>query len=171
VQARARRSRDLAAVAQALAAAIPDAEVRTPLSVAGAEAQVLRHLERLLGLVAAVVLGACVLAVFATMAGAVLARRREVGVMKTLGAEASVVVRLFAAEAAAIGLAGGLLGFGVGVAFAEAVAWQAFGLLVVPSVLALVTSLGLGLGIALAASVGPVHRAARIAPITVLRGE
>jgi len=171
VQARARRSRELPSLTEALAGAMPDAEVRTPLQVVKSEEVILGRLQRLLLLVSGVVLGAAALAVFATMAAAVLERRREVGVMKALGAEENRVVRLFASEALGIGLVGGLLGFGFGLLLAEAIAWQVFSALVPPSILSLLVSLVVGLGVSLGASLGPVRRAAGVPSVVVLRGE
>jgi putative ABC transport system permease protein len=170
IQGRARQSRELAAVTQALAEAIPDAEVRTPFQVVKAEEMILRRLQRLLLLVTGVVLGASVLGVFATMAASALERRQEVGVMKALGADEQQVVRLFAAEAIGIGLTGGILGFGLGLLLAEAIAWRVFGAFVLPSLPALLLSLAVGLGVSLGASAGPVRRVARVAPAAVLKG-
>jgi putative ABC transport system permease protein len=162
---------ELASVREALAAAMPDAEVRTPFQVAKAEEKILGRLQRLLLLVTSLVLGAAALGVFATAASAALERRREVGVLKALGAEEKRVVRLFAAEAIAMGLAGGVLGFGLGLLMAEAIAWPVFGTFIAPSARALGVSLAVGLGVSLGASLPPIRRAARVAPVAVLRGE
>ncbi len=171
IQGRARRSAELASLTRALTRAIPDAEVRTPFQVAKAEEMVLGRLQRLLLLVTGAVLAASALGVFATMAAAAFERRREVGVMKALGATERVVVRLLAAEALGIGLVGGLLGSGLGLLLAEAIAWRVFGAFVAPSAHALLVSLAVGLGVSLGASLGPVRQAIRVAPAAVLRGE
>jgi putative ABC transport system permease protein len=53
-----------------------------------------------------------------TMYTAVLERTREIGILKALGARSRDVLLLFVAEAALIGLAGGLVGAGVAVGLA-----------------------------------------------------
>jgi len=52
-------------------------------------------------------------------------RRYEIGVMKAIGARDSDVLRIFLAEAAAIGLVGGLLGTAAGIGIAIAIGTQA----------------------------------------------
>lgn len=63
----------------------------------------------LLGLVVVALLVAC-LGIANTMYSAVLERTKEIGVLKALGARSRDVLLLFVAEAAAIGLAGGVVG-------------------------------------------------------------
>lgn len=171
VQARARTSRELPGVVERLANAIPDADVRTPFLVARAEEQVLARLERLLALVAALVLVMSTLTVHATMAGSVVERRREVGVLKALGASARTITRLFAAEAAVIGVAGALVGAGLGLVFTEAIAYQVFSAFVLPEAAAILIAFVVGLGVSVLASLGPVRHATRIAAVAVLKGE
>jgi putative ABC transport system permease protein len=63
----------------------------------------------LLGLAVVALLLAC-LGIANTMYGAVLERTKEIGVLKALGARSHDVLLLFVAEAALIGLAGGIIG-------------------------------------------------------------
>lgn len=171
VVARVRMSRELPGVIELLTRTIPDADVRTPFLVARAEEDVLRRLERLLGMVAIVVLSTSALAVHATMAGSVVERRREVGVMKALGARSATIARLFAVEAGVIGLVGSLLGAALGLVFVEAIGYQVFGMLVAPARLAVLVAVAVGLGISILASLGPIGRAARMATVAALKGE
>jgi putative ABC transport system permease protein len=71
----------------------------------------------LLGLAVVALLLAC-LGIANTMYTAVLERTKEIGVLKALGARSRDVLLIFLAEAAGIGLAGGLVGvlFAVGLA-------------------------------------------------------
>ncbi|MBI2218716.1 MAG: ABC transporter permease [Candidatus Rokubacteria bacterium] len=171
IRARARSSGDLSVVSRALEAATPDAEVRSSLQVAAAEARVLGRLQRLLLLVTAGAIAASALAVFATTAAAALERGREVAVMKALGASERWVAGLFGAEALVIGLIAGTLGFVLGLAMTQAISWQVFGVLTPPSLLALAASVTVALGVVVAASLGPIRRAARLGPAAVFRGE
>lgn len=54
------------------------------------------------------------LGVVNTLLAAVLDRTREIGLLRAVGAARSHIIRLFAAEAAFIGLTGGVIGVGVG---------------------------------------------------------
>jgi putative ABC transport system permease protein len=73
----------------------------------------------LLGLALVALMLAC-LGIANTMYTAVLERTREIGVLKALGARSRDVLLLFVAEAALIGLAGGLVGAVVAVGLAGA---------------------------------------------------
>jgi len=72
----------------------------------------------LLGLAIVALLLAC-LGIANTMYTAVLERTKEIGVIKALGARSRDVLLLFVAEAAVIGLAGGLIGTMIAVALAR----------------------------------------------------
>jgi ABC-type lipoprotein export system ATPase subunit len=72
----------------------------------------------LLGLAIVALLLAC-LGIANTMYTAVLERTKEIGVIKALGARSRDVLLLFVAEAAVIGLAGGLIGTLIAVALAR----------------------------------------------------
>ena len=72
----------------------------------------------LLGLAIVALLLAC-LGIANTMYTAVLERTKEIGVIKALGARSRDVLLLFVAEAAAIGLAGGLIGTAIAIALAK----------------------------------------------------
>ena len=72
----------------------------------------------LFGLALVALVLAC-LGIANTMYTAVLERTREIGVLKALGARSRDILLLFVAEAAVIGLAGGLVGAGAAVALAS----------------------------------------------------
>jgi macrolide transport system ATP-binding/permease protein len=72
----------------------------------------------LFGLALVALLLAC-LGIANTMYTAVLERTREVGILKALGARSRDILLLFVAEAALIGLAGGLVGAGAAVGLAN----------------------------------------------------
>jgi len=107
-----------------------------------------------------------------TMVSSVHQRRREIGVFLSLGADSSFVYRIFLFEAVLLGLAGGLLGAGLGVASS---------VLLGPLVLSTATSIGnvprfvvpLSLAISvvacLVASLYPTWRATKIDPVSALK--
>ncbi len=97
-------------------------------------------------------------------------RTREIGLRKALGAPPNAIRRQFLVEAVVLGLAGGLLGAGLGIAGAKVLP----GLLdttIVISPTAVLGSIVIAVGIGIVFGVYPATRAARMAPIDALRSE
>ncbi len=78
-------------------------------------------LDLFLGIFGSLALAVATLAIINTLVMAVLERRREIGVMKAIGASDSDVKRLFFAEAGAMGFLGGVLGIALGYAIGKAI--------------------------------------------------
>jgi putative ABC transport system permease protein len=139
--------------------------------VAQNEGVVLSRIMGLMWLVTLAALLAAVLAVSAAMMNTLMARRREIGLMKALGATRAAVAALFFAEGATLAVLGGSVGFGLGVILAQRISVRVFGsdlhieLALLPVVL-LVSFLILLLGSAVA-----LRRAVRLDPTVVLRGD
>ena len=111
------------------------------------------------------------LAVVNTMIMAVSERVREIGIKKAIGATTRRVMREFLLESAFIGLAGGVVGFGVGYAVtalinASVPASQGALFLVTPGLAALCVGFALFLGTV--AGIIPAFRAARLDPVSAL---
>ena len=105
----------------------------------------------------------------------VLQRMREIGTLRTLGADRRDVVRTVLAEAGALGVVGTVLGMGLGLGLALALmaAMRAFevpvgDLAVEPS--AVVLAIVLGLIVTLAGAAWPARRAAGVPPIAAVLG-
>jgi putative ABC transport system permease protein len=97
-------------------------------------------------------------------------RVKEIGLRKALGATPSVIGRQFVMEASMLGLAGGLLGTGVGVATALILPKFISNSIAV-SRFAIVLAISVSVLIGLIFGVYPAYRAARLAPIEALRSE
>lgn len=78
-------------------------------------------LDLFLGIFGSLALAVATLAIINTLVMAVLERRREIGVMKAIGASDGDVKRLFFAEAGAMGFFGGVLGIALGYAIGKAI--------------------------------------------------
>ena len=78
-------------------------------------------LDLFLGIFGSLALAVATLAIINTLVMAVLERRREIGVMKAIGASDRDVRRLFFAEAGAMGFFGGVLGIALGFAIGKAI--------------------------------------------------
>jgi putative ABC transport system permease protein len=158
-------------IAFQLAEAIPHAHAEQIRQVAQSEGVVLQRIRGLMLLVALTALLAAILAVSAAMAASLMERRREVGLMKAIGASGASIATLFYAEGGVLALLGGLVGFLLGSFLAQRIAWSIFGSRSAfhPALLPLVlfmAALVAGLGSAQA-----IRKASLLDPSLVLRGD
>lgn len=134
-----------------------------------------------LGIFGSLALAVASLGIINTLVMAILERRREIGVLKALGAADRDVRQLFFAEAGVMGLAGGvfgvLLGWGIGrvIQFATAVYLKRQGMNS-PNIWSVPVWLVLGaivfaVLISLVSGIYPASRAARLDPVEALRYE
>ena len=122
--------------------------------------------------VIAMVLGS--VGVLNTMMMTVSERTREIGILRALGWKRARVVRLVLGEAAALGLAGSVLGSALGFAGVKAIARAPMGSLFIAADLppaVLLIGLGLGLGLSVVGGLYPALRAAAREPSEALRHE
>jgi len=135
------------------------------------EAGLLARMKKLMLLVTLAALLAAGLCAFGTLTDLALERRREIALMKSLGAADSDIVRVLCVESGVIGLLGGIAGWLVGLFFAELIGREVFHATIavrweVPPIV-----LGLALLVAAAASLGPIRMALAVEPARVLKGE
>lgn len=138
-------------------------------------------LDLFLGIFGSLALAVASLGIVNTLVMAILERRREIGVLKALGASDRDVQQLFFMEAGAMGLFGGVLGLLFGWAIGRAITFATNVYLhsqQLPS--ANVTAVPLWLAgfaivfailVSLAAGIYPASRAARLNPVEALRYE
>ncbi|HKT13469.1 MAG TPA: FtsX-like permease family protein [Terriglobia bacterium] len=154
-----------------LAAAFPGLDVRPIRQIVYSQGKVLNTIRGLLISLMSLILVIIALCVMATMTAIVLERRKDIAVMKALGASNRDVTRLFLVEGASLGLVAGVVGFAVGGFLAAQVGARIFGvsLSVVWWTLPLVW--GATILLAALATFFPVGIMRRIQPATVLKGE
>jgi putative ABC transport system permease protein len=150
---------------------IPYVDAKTVKQLANAEMSILSKIENMMLLVSSVALSASALGVATTMTGSVVEKRKEIGLMKAMGAENGRIASLFLAEAGIMGIVGGTLGYTVGLVLAYFIGLSVFDAQVMPSLLVFPVALGIGVGVALLASLLPVRRATKVEPAVVLRGD
>ncbi len=157
--------------ARTLEQILPDAQAKTVRQIAEGEVGLIRRVQLLLALIAAIVLVAASLSVGATMTTVMLERQREVGLMKSLGADARRIGALFLSEASALGVVGGIAGYALGFAFAQIIAQSVFASAVELNVWIGLSALAIAVLVAVIGSAIPVRRALAVEAAVVLRGE
>jgi putative ABC transport system permease protein len=149
----------------------PDAGyVALPLhALSAAEQGLLDRMRRLMLLVTLAALVAGALSAYGTLTDLALERKREIALLKAVGAPRRWIVGRFLAESIAIGVAGCVAGWVIGAAFALYIGREVFHatLTLRPSVPP--TIVAIAVGIALLAAAGPIRLALSIEPARALR--
>jgi putative ABC transport system permease protein len=158
-------------IAYQLAEAIPNSHAEQIRQVAQNEGALLSRISGLMLLVTFGALGAAVLAVSAAMATSIFERRKEIGLMKSLGATNYSVAALFFSEAVMLGIGGGAAGILVGNLMAQQIGMAIFSTRVQFQPVLVPYVLLLALSVTLAGSAASIRRALKIDPAIVLRGE
>ena len=164
-------TRDVESAAHRLAGLLPGLEVRPIRQIVYSEGKVLGTIRWLLLSLTVLILVIIALCVMATMTAIVLERRKDIGVMKTLGAADALLMRLFMAEGAGLGLLGGLLGYGVGALLARSLDARLFGVALSLHAWTLPVVCGWTVALAVVAAQVPVRIVRAIQPTVVLKGE
>jgi len=148
----------------------PDADVHGIRQFTEAEGKIYDRISGLLAATVAVVLILTTLCVMAAMTNVAMERKNDVGLMKAIGGATRRVLRLFLAEAALLGLIGGVLGAAAGITLSIALGKAVFGVAAQPRLLVYPVSVALTVIVAILASY-PLRHLVQIRPASVFRGE
>lgn len=154
-----------------LSATLPSADVRPVRQILEGEANVLNKTRATLYAASALIVLTASLCVLATLIGWVFDRRRDFAIMKALGASERLVNGFFAAEAAALGVIGAVLGFGIGIGVAAWIGRVNFHAPVIPRFGVFPYVLAGSIAVALISAVLPIGLLRRVQPALILRGE
>ena len=158
-------------IAYQLQEAIPHSHAEQIRQVAQNEGTVLSRIKGLMLLVTLAALFASALAVSAAMATAVFERRREVGLMKALGAGNFAVAALFFAESTLLALAAGVTGFFAGSFLAHRIGRSIFDAQITIQPVLFPIILAIAVIVTFAGSAAAIRRAVRYDPVFALRGD
>lgn len=154
-----------------LAQTLPNADVRPVRQIVEGEARVLGKTRSTLYAAAVLIILTSALCVLATLTGWVFDRRKDFAIMKALGASEKLVSGFFAAEAAALGVVGALLGFAVGIGIAAWIGRVNFHAPVIPRFSVLPWVLAGSIAVALLSALLPMSLLRRVEPAIILKGE
>jgi putative ABC transport system permease protein len=161
---------EIVEVTRKLTESLPGLDVRPVRQIAAAEGTILGKIRGMIFWTIALILVLSMLGVLASMAALAMERRRDVGLMKALGGTVPRIMRLFLAEAGALGAVGGLAGFLLGVVLARWIGERIFGVVISARFEVLPITILLTVGVALAGSF-PLRLLGRVRPAEILRGE
>jgi putative ABC transport system permease protein len=168
-------------IAYQIEEAIPGAHAEQVRAVEQSEGTVLNRISGLMWLISAAALLAAGFAVSAAMATAILERRAEIGLMRSLGASRPAIAFLFYAETALLALVAGTLGYLLGSTLAAILGARIFpGAVPTPLTHTLATAfnpvllpviVALALIVAIAGSTPAIRTALRLDPANILRSD
>ncbi|MGO8789957.1 MAG: ABC transporter permease [Terriglobia bacterium] len=164
-------TRDVEGAVHQLAALLPGTEVRPIRQIVYSEGKVLGTIRWLLLSLTIMILVIIALCVMATMTAIVLERRKDIGVMKALGAADALLMRLFVTEGAGLGLVGGVFGYALGAVLARVLGERLFGVALGLNAWTLPVVCSLTVALAVIAAQVPVRLVRAIQPTIVLKGE
>jgi putative ABC transport system permease protein len=162
---------EISAIMHELEQAIPAADVRPVRQIMEGEARVLGKTRATLLAAAALIILTAALCVLSTLMGWVFDRRRDFAIMKALGASDRLLNGFFAAEAAALGATGAVIGFVLGIGIAAWIGRVNFHAPVVPRFSVLPFVLAGSMVVTLLSAILPISLLRRVQPAVILRGE
>src|SRR5215472_15476693 len=158
-------------IAYQLQEAIPHSHAEQIRQVAQTEGTVLSRIKGLMLLVTLAALLASALAVSAAMATTIFERRREVGLMKALGAGNFAVAALFFAESTLLALFAGVTGFFAGSFLAHRIGRSIFDSQITIQPVLFPVILAIAIMVTFAGSAAAIRRAVQFDPVYALRGD
>ncbi|MDP9147355.1 MAG: ABC transporter permease [Acidobacteriota bacterium] len=153
-----------------LSQSIPSADVHGLRQYTDAEAKIYDRISGLLTATIVSVLILTALCVMAAMTNVAMERKNDVALMKAIGGATRRVLRLFLAEAALLGLAGGAAGAAIGLLLSVSLGKAVFGISAHPRWIVYPISVALTVIVAIVSSY-PLRRLASSPPASVFRGE
>ncbi|MBB5328228.1 ABC transporter permease [Tunturiibacter gelidoferens] len=163
-------------IAYQIREAIPGAQAEQVRRVEQSEGNVLKRISGLMWLISAAALLAAGFAVSAAMATAILERRGEIGLMRSLGASKGSIALLFYAEAGLLAVLAGTMGYLLGSGLAAWLGARIFAgdggaaeAVLIPVLLPVVVALALV--VAIAGSTPSIRAALRMEPSAILRAD
>ncbi|MBN1152490.1 MAG: ABC transporter permease [Dehalococcoidia bacterium] len=150
-------------IAQALSSDIPGIHAVAVRQVAQAELGMWHGMRTVVLLLASVTLLVGLFGVMNSMSAMVMERRKDIGIMRAVGASRRQIVSMFLYESLALGVLGGIAGYGAGLLIALGVGpLMLDGIAIAPVFEYVPLAIGLAAGISMVAALHPALGAARM---------
>lgn len=162
---------ELNALMRQISAALPPATVQPVRQIVEAEGRVFEKTRSTLFATVVIIALTSVLCVLATLTSSLLDRRKDFALMKALGASQLMTDGIFSIEAASLGAAGGMIGYGAGLILAEIIASASFHASIAPRWSVLPEVLLGCVVVTLVAALLPLTLLKQIQPAAMLKGE
>jgi len=162
---------EVEATARQLSAALPGAQVRPVRQIMEAEAQVLGKTRSTILVAVALILVTAALCVLATLTASVFDRRKDLAVMKALGASERLANGFFLAEAVVLGTTGAVIGFALGVGAAAWIGRANFHAPISPRLDVFPAVLAGSILVAVLSALIPISLLRHVQPAVILKGE
>jgi putative ABC transport system permease protein len=153
-----------------LAGVLSQEEVRPIRQVTEAEGSLLGRIQFLIVSMVVLILILTTLCVLGTIAALAMERRKDVGLMKSLGGSISRIMGLFLAEVGVLGAVGGLIGAILGVTLSYWMGLRVFGAAITPRWEIFPVTILLMIIVAMAGAL-PLRALGDVKPAVILRGE
>jgi putative ABC transport system permease protein len=162
---------EVTAIMHQLSQSVPAADVHPVRQIMEGEARVLGKTRATLVAATVLIILTAGLCVLSTLMGWVFDRRRDFAIMKALGASQRLLNGFFAAEAAALGATGAVIGFIVGIGIAAWIGRVNFHAPIGPRFGVLPIVVAVSIAVTLLSAILPISLLRRVQPAVILRGE
>src|ERR1700723_1830177 len=162
---------EVTAIMHQLSQSVPAADVHPVRQIMEGEARVLGKTRSTLVAATVLIILTAALCVLSTLMGWVFDRRRDFAIMKALGASQRLLNGFFAAEAAALGATGAVIGFVAGIGIAAWIGRANFHAPVEPRFSVLPIVVAVSIAVTLLSAILPISLLRRVQPAVILRGE
>ncbi len=149
---------------------LPGTVAKPVWQVAASEGAIINKLQVLLLVVTVAAMIASALGISSLMSSSIMERAREIGLLKALGADNTLIFKQFIAESSLVGIISGILGFFAGVLLAQFIGFTLFGSAVGFSWITLPVVVFVSVLVAVLGSILPCRLIASLHPAEVLHG-
>ncbi len=154
-----------------LNAQFPDIEVRPVRQLVEGQARVLGKTRSTIYASSLLIIVTAALCVLSTLVGWVFDRRADFAIMKALGGSERLIAGFFAAESAALGIVGAIVGFAGGTAIAAWIGRANFHAAIAPRLTLFPEVLVGSILVTLVAAIVPITLLRQVEPAMILKGE
>ena len=138
------------------------------MQVSDAESNIVKKIQSLMGIVSVIALAVASIGITSLMTSEIYRRKKEIGLLKAIGASNFEIYALFASESLVVAFFAGILGAFLGYALSYAIAYSIFGYGIGIAWIVLPLSIAFALLISIAGSLVPMRSVVKLLPAEVL---